>query len=190
MLMKDLAVFRRFSLALLLMLLSSLLGASDVCGQTDPSPSPLRLYIEENSRLKKQQTTLLEENAALKQALEAERQKSAQLQAKLDQMQPTIVERDRQLAELTATLNTTNRKISRYALLSTGLACTIVFLLLGFLAYYQRAALHKHLLRFMEQKKRAHGQNPTPVRKTGGYIDENSIRPEELFERLYGRRHV
>src|SRR5256885_13579961 len=60
-------------------------------------PSPLKLYIDENGRLKQQKVALIEENDALKQTLQQEQQRSAQLQNNLAHLQPVIAERDHQL---------------------------------------------------------------------------------------------
>jgi septal ring factor EnvC (AmiA/AmiB activator) len=174
----------------LLMLLIGLLAASNSWSQTATPPSPTKLYMEEIGRLKQQKTALTEENEALKQALQAEKQKSVQLQSSLDKVQPSITERDRQLADLKTSLNTANQRISRQELLAALLAWVIVFLLMGLLAYSQRVALRKMLRKLMERRPGTGRNSTQQPQQSSGRLDDGAIRPEELVERLYGRRHV
>src|SRR5262249_31516289 len=139
--MEDLTPFQKLDRVVLLLLLFSMIARGEAWAQTGSSPGPLKLYIEENSRLKQQKAALTTENEALKKALETEKAKSAQLQAGLDRVQPDILARERQLAEVKAGLNAANQKVARQELLSVLLAWIIVLLLLGLVAYSQRAAL-------------------------------------------------
>lgn len=199
----------KFYIKLLPTLLIGLLVALDSFAQSLPPPPPppqsqssgsLKLYIEENGRLKKQKDALDLENAALKQALQAEKQKSGQLQTSLDQYQPSIDARDRQLAELKAELNRVNQKMARQDLLAAILAWVIVMLLVGIFAYFQRKTLGKLLRTVLEmQQARSKSARQTAVRQKAarqrmqqpqsqGKPEENAIKPEEIFNRLYGKR--
>jgi hypothetical protein len=184
--MEALIHFRRFNCLFLLALLLSTALTGNVLAQTDT----LKLYIDENGRLKQQKTALLEENTALKQALQAEQQKAAQLKSSLDQVEPSIRDRDRQVAEMRANVAAANQRVMRQELLSAMLAWIIVVLLLSLIAYSQRAALRR-ILRSVLDRRNKTAAAPQAVRPANRFEGaDNEIRPEELFDRLYGRRQA
>src|SRR5947207_4669006 len=110
--------FQKLNRIFLITLLLSLLAATSVLGQTPAPASPLKLYIDENGRLKQQKVALSAENEALKQALQAENKKAVQLQSSLNQVQPDIDKRDHQLANLQSELNLANQKVKHQELLA------------------------------------------------------------------------
>ncbi|MEW6732901.1 MAG: hypothetical protein AB1489_16365 [Acidobacteriota bacterium] len=176
-----------FALTLLMFCLASV--GAPTYAQDAPVPSTLSLYIEENGRLKQQKAALQAENETLKQTLQTEQEKATRLQTSLDQMQPAVNERDRQISELTASLQYTNQAVARWQLLAALLAWMVVMFLAGIVIYSQRVYLRKQFRKLMERHTKSSDQGRTPrqlVRPTSAF-DTNVIRPEELVDRLYGR---
>lgn len=184
--MKALVYLKRTSWVFLLALL--LTPFATVHGQD----ATTKAYIAENGRLKLQRDALVAENTALKSALQAEQQKSAQLQASLDKVQPAITERDQLLAEKNALLASADHQTRQWQLLAMVLAWVIVGMVFGMLVYHQRALIGRQIRKLMERQAATAAAGKTArqlVRSTGAF-EEGTIRPEELMEKLYGRRRA
>src|SRR5262249_35717601 len=130
-------------------LLFSLLSMRSVSGQT--AEGPLKLYKDENGRLKQQIAALKTENEELKRAQQAENSNSSQMKSNLDNLQTAITEREGRLSELNGELSTAHEMVAQWKHLALFLLWSIPIFFSILLAYFQRTILRQQLLKLMEQ---------------------------------------
>jgi hypothetical protein len=173
---------------LMFMICNLLCFGSDVFGQS------AKLYLDEINRLKEEKTVLSIENETYKHALQLEQQKTAQLGNNLKSIQLVNAERDRHTANLNLALSAANTTITRWHRIATALASLAVLLMMGIALYWHRDAVSQQIRKLMEfrlvrtnSNNQEHNHQPTIARQI---YEETNIRPEEIVERLYGRRRT
>lgn len=140
---------------------------------------PLQLYIQENSRLKKQLTALEAELAQLRARLEQEKASNQQLRATLERVKPLVDNHDREVNALSAQLRSAEERLQRQRMFLMLSIWIIGLLVLLVLVYIQRHYFLKLIRRVIDESSRRHHRQP---------LEDNTIKPEEIAQRLYGSR--